>query len=223
MPNLSEKSSTCLTLARWPHQHRSAVTPGGKLAAFAFTGLNSWSEHGTLMVAKGEPTEQKERDRSTCAAKSVDPCFYREKSESVAGKYGGRGVAGKYGGNAKWKRDGGRGVAGKTGGRGVIQSVCGKPTGLSAYCRPTGAHYSSRPLLSSLFLSSLLSFYLPLFSSSLPSFSQKNLNLRFVLHFCTVFADLRAKTKSTVISFNHSNYILPIPPRLVALIFTRCA
>jgi hypothetical protein len=61
MPNESEKSSTCLTLARRPHQHRSAVTPGGKLAAFAFTGLNSWSEHGTLMMAKGEPTEKIER------------------------------------------------------------------------------------------------------------------------------------------------------------------
>jgi hypothetical protein len=59
MPNQSEKSSTCLTLATRPHQQRSAVTPGGKLAAFAFTGLNSWSEHGTLMTAKGEPTEKK--------------------------------------------------------------------------------------------------------------------------------------------------------------------
>ena len=108
MPNLSKKSSTCLTLARWPHQHRSAVTPGGKLAAFAFTGLNSWSEHGTLMIAKGEPTKQKERDRSTCAAKSVDPCFHREKSESVAGKYGGTAVAGKYDGNAKGGRGGGK-------------------------------------------------------------------------------------------------------------------
>ena len=121
VPNLSEKSSTCLTLARRLHQHRSAVTPGGKLAAFAFTGLNSWPEHGTLMVAKGEPTEQKERDRSTCAAKSVDPCFYRKKSESVAGKYGGRGVAGKYGGRAMARKYGGRAMAGtQKGGGGPV-------------------------------------------------------------------------------------------------------
>ena len=63
------------------------------------------------MVAKGEPTEQKERDRSTCAAKSVDPCFYRENSrawrenmagegwwENMAGTQKGGGVAGKYSG-----------------------------------------------------------------------------------------------------------------------------
>ena len=39
MPNQSEKSSTYLTLARRPHQHRSALTPGGKLAFFIFFGL----------------------------------------------------------------------------------------------------------------------------------------------------------------------------------------
>ena len=50
MPILSEKSSDCFTFARWPHQHRSALTPGGKCAYFDFFGLNSWSEQGTLMV-----------------------------------------------------------------------------------------------------------------------------------------------------------------------------
>jgi hypothetical protein len=38
----------------------------------------------------------------TCAAKSVGPYFYRKKSESVAGKYGGRAVAAK-----KWRDSGG--------------------------------------------------------------------------------------------------------------------
>ena len=38
------------TLARWPHQHRSALSPRGKLAFIAFFGLKSWSEQGTLMV-----------------------------------------------------------------------------------------------------------------------------------------------------------------------------
>ena len=50
MPILSEKSNDSFTFARWPHQHRSALTPGGKCAYFDFFGLNSWSEQGTLMV-----------------------------------------------------------------------------------------------------------------------------------------------------------------------------
>jgi hypothetical protein len=31
------------------------------------------------MMAKGEQTEKK-KDRNTCAAKTVDACFYRQKS-----------------------------------------------------------------------------------------------------------------------------------------------
>jgi hypothetical protein len=53
------------------------------------------------MMAKGEPTEKRE-DRSTCAAMSVDACFCREKSESVAenieGDGGGINLAGDGGG-----------------------------------------------------------------------------------------------------------------------------
>jgi hypothetical protein len=52
MPNLSEKSSTSFILARSPQQHHSALTLGGKLVSFIFAGLKSWSEQGTLMVAK---------------------------------------------------------------------------------------------------------------------------------------------------------------------------
>jgi hypothetical protein len=52
MPNLSEKSTTSFTFARRPHQHLSALTPGGKVAFFPFIGLKSWSEQGTLMLAK---------------------------------------------------------------------------------------------------------------------------------------------------------------------------
>jgi len=62
MPNLSEKSSTSFTFARSPHQHRSALTPGGKLASFFFVGLKSWSEHGTLIAAKGW-REEKEGEK----------------------------------------------------------------------------------------------------------------------------------------------------------------
>jgi hypothetical protein len=43
-----------------PSQHHFVVTLGGKLAAFAFVGLNSWSEHDTLMVSKGELAEKRE-------------------------------------------------------------------------------------------------------------------------------------------------------------------
>ena len=50
MPSLSEKSTDSFTFARWPHQHRSALTPGGKLASFDFFGRKSGSEQGTLMV-----------------------------------------------------------------------------------------------------------------------------------------------------------------------------
>jgi hypothetical protein len=52
MPNLSEKSTTSFTFARRPHQHLSALTPGGKVAFFPFIGLKSWYEQGTLMLAK---------------------------------------------------------------------------------------------------------------------------------------------------------------------------
>ena len=50
MPILSEKSNDSFTLARWPHQHCSALTPGRKREFFDFIGLKSWSEQGTLMV-----------------------------------------------------------------------------------------------------------------------------------------------------------------------------
>jgi hypothetical protein len=54
IPNLLEKFSACFTFARWLHQHRSTHT-GFKLASLFFVGLKSWSEQGTLMVAKSEP------------------------------------------------------------------------------------------------------------------------------------------------------------------------
>ena len=38
------------TFARWPHQHRSALTPAGKGTTFDFIGRKSWSEQSTLMM-----------------------------------------------------------------------------------------------------------------------------------------------------------------------------
>jgi hypothetical protein len=52
---------------------------------------------------------------TACAAKSVDRCFYRKKSDNVAGKYGGRVVAGKYGGRAVAEENDGRAVVGDPG------------------------------------------------------------------------------------------------------------
>jgi hypothetical protein len=48
------------------------------------------------MVAKCETTQKKAHVQRNVSIHA----FYRQKSESVAGKYGGRAVAGKYGGRA---------------------------------------------------------------------------------------------------------------------------
>jgi hypothetical protein len=62
-------------------------------------------------------SQQKKKDRSTSAAKSVDACFYREKSESMAGKYSGRWWWDKIG--RIWWRKGVTGrMAGRSGGKG---------------------------------------------------------------------------------------------------------
>jgi hypothetical protein len=47
-------------LPRWPHQHRSTLTPGGKLAFFDFFGLQSLLEQGTLMVKFHRRKEEKQ-------------------------------------------------------------------------------------------------------------------------------------------------------------------
>ena len=94
----------------------------------------------------------------------------------------------------------------------TLQSACGWPTGGQPAHAAHFLHSSS--LLS---LLSLLPLSLLLFPLSLLLFK-----LRFLCDLWTVFAHLRGKTKSTVISFNPSNYILAIPPRLVAIFFTRC-
>jgi hypothetical protein len=62
IPNLSKKYSKSFTFARSPHQQRSALIHGGKLASFIFPGLNSRSEQGTCrIIVKLEERETKKR------------------------------------------------------------------------------------------------------------------------------------------------------------------
>jgi hypothetical protein len=63
------------------------------------------------MMATGEPTEKREEEAPVQRSVSI-PAFYRKKTESVAGKYGGTAVAAKNGG--RWWREG---VAGRVAAR----------------------------------------------------------------------------------------------------------
>jgi hypothetical protein len=53
MPNLSKKYADSFTFVKSPHQQRSALIPGSKLASFIFLDVKYWSEQDTLMAAKG--------------------------------------------------------------------------------------------------------------------------------------------------------------------------
>jgi hypothetical protein len=112
---IREKSSTCLTFARWPHQRRSAVTPRGKFAALAFVDLDSWSEHDRLILAKRETAGKREVEAVVKPSVSI-PAFIekkiagvrlREKESLEYVEY----VAGKKwrkcGGGKKWQECGG--------------------------------------------------------------------------------------------------------------------
>ena len=81
MPILSEKSTDSFTFARWPHQHRFALTPAGKGTTFDFIGRKSWSEQGTLMVDL-----LAERNRNTDTSEQTYYRFYSVRRREWAGK-----------------------------------------------------------------------------------------------------------------------------------------